>query len=159
MCFTLSISGWYITSVSIWYSLCIRNAGLRTRTFLCEIIPILIHEVRLQIKYNQCLRSISWKPEDSDWVRHFRSLRWIETSILRVHNTSLTAQNRTNARMCFHCLPLTFVMHKTDSYPNWNVNTGSITSNYSCELTPVLIHEVRSQINHTQHLCSMSWKM
>ena len=43
-------------------------------------------------------------------------------------------------------------------YYSWIINSGSITSTYSCKIMTVLIHEVRSQINYTQRLCSISWQ-
>ena len=50
-----------------------------------------------------------------------------------------------------------FVWSGCQIYYFWIINSGSRTSKYSWELTPIFIHKVISQIKYTQHLCSMYW--
>ena len=62
-----------------------QNKVSRTKHHLWKLTPIFIHRVRSKIKHNQHLCSMSWWPDNVDWVRKFRNRRQIETSELRVN--------------------------------------------------------------------------
>ena len=86
----------------------IKLAGSTTSKYPCKITPAKLHKVRSKIKHTQRLCSNSWQPDDSNWVRQFRSLRLNGTSRLREHKISVTKFHRKNARMGSRCLSLTF---------------------------------------------------
>ena len=64
--------------------------GIENKQVLVQNQVFLIHEVISQINHTQHLSSMSWKLENDDWLRQFRSQRQIETKELQVHKISLT---------------------------------------------------------------------
>ena len=98
--------------------------------------------MRSKTEHNQHLHSKSWRTDNVDWVRQFRSQIQIKT------------QYRINIRKGFCWLYLTFSYIKqsmTTLYFLWRIEKSiSRTSKYSCKTMPAKIHRVISQIKHTQ---------
>ena len=53
---------------------------IENKQVLVQNQVFLIHEVISQINHTQHLSSMSWKLENDDWLRQFRSQRKIETT-------------------------------------------------------------------------------
>ena len=87
----------------LWW---IENSVLIRSNYLYLLTPILIREVRSQIKRTKYLCSMYWRPNKTNWVRQ---LKKIVICKLWVHKISFTSKNRTNTRKGFCFLYLTFV--------------------------------------------------
>ena len=68
----------------------ISNTGLIKRKYSCKLTPAKTHRVRSKINHTQRLFPKSWQPDDTNWVRPFRSIRRNDSSRLRKHKISFT---------------------------------------------------------------------